>query len=457
MVRAPKTIFQSVTGTGGRSGPTNNLEIVQGAVMREADYYAGTVAQATSDFRAQNGTVEARDAAQKWKLNQATAAYINATGENPMVAVVDMVVLATLSRHVVEDYWVGVKFGEAARPLLDTHIQLQSNAWRFAQTVLSPSQVDALVQILQEYRLNHPNARSVRAFRLPELVEKVGTSSWAPRTRASANLLTILSIDPLAGLDPTTQAIQQTRVLAQRAMYYAQRAPQLLSWQVELLAFQLAGQPETRELLADVNDVAGSTKTFARTAEGLPKLVNEQREAAINQIFAGIASERTNLIAELSSQEAKLNTLLPQVRETLIAGGDMARSLDATVKSLDAFVRYVSPPETNTVSPAADTNSQPFNVLDYGTAATKVGAMAKELNALLASVDQSLPQFIKAGQQAAADAKGVVNHAFKLGVVLILVLGIVTIFVVQVCRRWGRAETGEGRGAIAPGDQREIR
>jgi small ligand-binding sensory domain FIST len=77
-------------------------------------------------------------------------------------------------------------------------------------------------------------------------------------------------------------------------------------------------------------------------------------------------------------------------------------------------------------------------VLDYGTAATKVGAMAKELNALLASLDQSLPQLTKVGQQASADAKDVVNHAFRLGVVLILVLGIVTILVVQVCRRLGR-------------------
>ena len=40
--------------------------------------------------------------------------------------------------------------------------------------------------------------------------------------------------------------------------------------------------------------------------------------------------------------------------------------------------------------------------------------MAKGLNALLTPVNQNLPQAARLGQQATADGRAVVNHAFRL-------------------------------------------
>ena len=243
----------------------------------------------------------------------------------------------------------------------------------------------------------------------------------SPERQKPGSLFGLLGLNPLAGLDPTTQAIQQTRLLAQRFMYYTQRAPTLLSWQVELLVYQLAAQPESKEVLSDADRLTQSMQVFAKTAQGLPQLVNDQREAAINQIFAGLASERTNILNTLNSQEAQLRELLPQVRQTFAAGGDMANSIDSAIKSLDAFVHYVSPPDTNPV-PVVSTNSKPFDVLDYGKAATQVGAMAKDLNTLITSVNQSTTQMTKLAEQATANADHAINRAFRLGLVLVLVL-----------------------------------
>jgi methyl-accepting chemotaxis protein len=108
------------------------------------------------------------------------------------------------------------------------------------------------------------------------------------------------------------------------------------------------------------------------------------------------------------------------VRQTLNAGGEAATAINTAIKSLDSFVRYVSPPNTNRTT--LSTNSQPFNVLDYGTAASQIGAAAKDLNALLASVNQSTPQIAQLSQQTTANAERVVHHAFRLGLALILVL-----------------------------------
>jgi hypothetical protein len=234
------------------------------------------------------------------------------------------------------------------------------------------------------------------------------------------SLFSLAMVNPLSGLDPAVRAVEQARQTGARALYYLERAPRLWGWEAELITYQLADQPETQQVLSNVNVVADSTRSFAKTAEGLPSLIREEREAAINQLLAGVANERSNILVTLNAQEAQLRELLPQVRQTLTAGSDMANSVNGAVKSLDAFVRYVSPPDTN--SAPATSNSPPFNVLDYGTAAAQVGAMAKELNTLLTSANQSAPQVARLSEQAGADLDRVVRRAFWLGLLLVGVL-----------------------------------
>ena len=118
---ATKSVIDSLAGKADAAAKTNAVAALQGALMREADQFVGTVAQATDELRQQVGTTEARDLGQQWKLNEATVAYVNATDENPLLGAVGMVVLTTLSSMVVEDYWVGEKFGDAARPMLAAH------------------------------------------------------------------------------------------------------------------------------------------------------------------------------------------------------------------------------------------------------------------------------------------------------------------------------------------------
>jgi hypothetical protein len=192
-----------------------------------------------------------------------------------------------------------------------------------------------------------------------------------------------------------------------------------LNWQVQLLSLQLANEPETRQILSDTERLTRSTEAFARLADQLPQVVNDQREAAINQILAGLAAERTNLLAGLAAEDTKARTLLAETRETLTAGSQMAVSVNGAIQSLDGFVRFVSP-ATN--EPAKSTNSKPFNVLDYGTAATQVGGAARDLGALLTSVNESTPQLAQLRRQTTVDVQRVVRQAFWLGLVLILIL-----------------------------------
>ncbi len=376
------------------------LDTLQLQVMRFADGYVAAISQAADDFGAKVGTSKARLTALKYKLGQATAAYVDATGPNPVINALDMLVLVTVSRMVVEDYGTET-YGDAIVPFLEIQRQQEARAWKLADGVLKPGQQQELKDLIQEWRKKYPHQRYVGAVRFNEFVTTLGRTP-TQSTAAPNSIFSLLFLDPFAGLDPTAAAIEETRRLGERAMYYAQRMPQLLSWQTELLTYQLAEQPESEQILSNANQLAASAQSFAATAQQLPQLINDQRQAAIQQLLDGLTSQETHM------------------RQTLNSAGDAATNINAAIQSLTEFVRYVSP--TN-VSPApATTNSRPFNVLDYGTAASQIGAAARDLNAALTTMNQSTTRLAQLGQQTAADANGVVDHAFRRGLVLILVL-----------------------------------
>ena len=398
----PKTEVKSLRAPTNQPG-SESITTLQQQVMRYADIYATTVAQASDDFSASASAPEARLSALRWKLGQCTAAFINASDPNPTLNVLDMLVLATLSRMVVEDYYAK-KFGPATWPLLEAHRRLEAEGWKLANTVLKPDQQQELRDMIQEWRRKHPDQRYIGAVRFLEFASALGEVPNPGKT-ARNSIFSLLYLDPLASLDPTAAAIEQTRLLGERAMFYSQRMPTLLSWQTELLAYQLTGQPEAQQVLSDATRLSAAALSFANTARQIPALVDQQREAAIQQVLNGLSSQQTNM-----------SRFLSDTRNTFNAGNQLAVSVNDATRTLDEFVRSVRPTQTNAP------NRRRFDVRDYGNAATQVGAAATNLNMLLVTVNQSAPQLAKLGQQTAADAQHLMNHAFWLALTLVLVL-----------------------------------
>jgi hypothetical protein len=410
---------QSAANIAAPGQGTLTISELQSEVMRYADGYVTSVAQAVDESAAGKvGTQKA--AALRWKIDQATAVYTDATGANPVWNALDVVVFATVSRMVVEDEKTREEFGDAVLPLIATHRRLEQDAWTLVGGFLTPEQIQELQGLIAEWRKQNPGQRGAAGVHFREFVQSFGKVPGATQVKQTS-IFSMLYINPLAGLDPTTVAIEQSRELAERVVAYAERAPTLMRWQAELLTLQVAEQPAWQQVLSDLGRTSGSMDSISKTAEGLPELVDAQRKAAIDQLFQGVAAERSAILAELNSKEATIQTLLGQLRETMNAGGEMGKSLTATIQSLDSFVHYVSPPQSVTAPPPAEAG-KPFNVLDYGKTATDVGGMARDLSALLGSVDKSVPAIARASQEAGENLKGVVDHAFWRGLVLILTL-----------------------------------
>ena len=92
------------------------LQEIQLKVMRYADDYGGRMRDPLAELSVQSSSPERRLNVQNWRITQTTAAYTIASGPNPVVNALDIVVLATLSRMVVEQYWVRLGRRDAGAP-----------------------------------------------------------------------------------------------------------------------------------------------------------------------------------------------------------------------------------------------------------------------------------------------------------------------------------------------------
>ena len=438
--KSPRAEVRSLSPTTKESSRPIEVDVLENQVMRFADTYVATMSQAVDDFIALPSISPiARTTAVRWKLSQATVAYVNATGPNPVLNVLDMVVFATASRLVMENELDRV-LGQDAVPLLETHRRLEASAWAAVSRVLKPELREDLKAKIEKWHADNPNQRYVAATRLQELAAALGAQRQT-MTGGANNVFRMLYLDPLAGLDPTAAAIQETRRLAERAMYYTQRMPSLLNWQVQLLTHELSGQPETRQLLADVERISRSVESFGKVADQLPQLLNDQREAAIRQLFD-----------ELADQEKKFRELAAEMRQTLQAGTEAATAVNASVESLDAFVRSVKPPAiTNAGATAGSVARRPFDVTEYTEAAAEFGATAQQINTLVATLNETTPQLERLVERTGAQSRELVNYAFYRALWLLTLAVVGTILIIVVHRRLASRDFKRPTSSSQPG------
>ena len=399
-------MISKLTGAEDEAEATK-LQELQLKVMRFADEYAGGISEPITRFQTETQDAAERLAAQNWRLSQATSAYTIATGPNPVSNALDMVVLATLSRMVIEDSRIQDKYGERAVPLRDAHRNLERGAWALASEVLTEGQIEQLRQVIEEWRLKNPHVNAVAYVYFRDFARAVGR----PRpgeSQSSGNLFSLIGIDPLSNLDPAVQEIAQTRNLAERTIYYLQRSPRLLDMQVERLTYQIASMPETRDALQDVDRVSLAAEAVGNVAGQLPALVAREREAVISQFMREMAARQQQMLA-----------LVSQLRGALEAGTATFDSLQGTLRGIDSLFGRLDKNEKST-APAIP--AKPFDIADYANAAREFAATARQLELLMVQLNAGAPQVGDLAHRTVADMRALVDFAFSRLIILVVVL-----------------------------------
>lgn len=372
------------------------LQIQQQRVMRFADEYVGRIAVPIRNLQASTDNAEDRLAAQNWLLSQATAAYIIASGPSPVVNTIDMIVLAELSRMVVDESWVKERFGEPAVPVRDEYNRLEPIALTLAQGVLTPAQLAELQKVIADWRAQNPRITAIAYLRFSHITANRLQSASGT---GSTGLFSLLGIDPFSGLDPAVREIAQTRELGERTVYYAQRLPNLLDMQVERLTYEFATMPETRRLLADADNVAAAAKATGVVVNDLPGLIDREREAAIRQFMDALTVET-----------ARTRDLVVQMRGALEAGTVTSTSLNTTIRSFDQLVaRFERPKSGESSQPPG----RPFDVTEYTAAAAEIARAANQLEGLIGGIERGTPALDAAAGRAAATLQEAIDHAYR--------------------------------------------
>ena len=426
------SIFENLTGSKSAAAKqaqvqASELQQLQLNVMGFADEYAGSIREPVQRFQLTTEDAEARLLAQNWKLSQSTAAYTIASSPNPVANAVDMVVLATLSRMAIEDAWVGEKFGERAAPLRDAHRHLEQRAWTVAADMLTAAQSAELKHLIEDWRAQNPNVRAVAYVHLGDFAKSIGRPKAGEEQERKGGLFHLIGLDPIGQLDPAVREITQTRQLAERTIYYAQRAPNLLDMQVERLTYQLAAMPETKRVLADADSFGGAAASASRLADNLPEVVAREREAAIRQFMDA-----------LNAQNAQLSALVGEMRLALEAGKGTSDSVNATIRSLDQLMGRFDKPKPADAPP--EPPGRPFDITEYTAAAAEFSRTANELQQLLGSLENGAPALAQSAGQAAAQLQSVLDHviwrAFELGLALVFAALAAGLAYRAAARRW---------------------
>ena len=382
------------------------LQALQAEIMRFADEYVGRMSGSVARFQTDASSAAARLAAQDWKVSQATSAYTIASGSNPIASALDFVVLATLSRMVMEDLWVRTEYGPRARSVYDVHQQLETLSWALTEDVLTEDERQRVRAMIDDWRAVNPTVTAVAYIHFADFVQSIDQREARP----DATLLGLVGLDPLSDLDPAVHELAQTRQLAERAIYYAQRTPSLLDMQIERLTYQLAVMPEARELLSDIDRASRAVEEAGSLASALPDVVAREREAAIDQFMTA-----------LFEQEHQARALAIELRELFEAGTVTSESLNATVHSLNSLLARVMP--TSDGSAQSISASKPFDIAEYTEAAREFAATTRELENLIRSFDSSTPAVTAATRQAFAEARELVDYVFwRVAALLVLSL-----------------------------------
>jgi hypothetical protein len=390
---------------------TERLQLMQLSAERFADEYVGSIVQPVRSFQASTDSAVDRLAAQNWLVSQATAAYTIASGPSPVVNTVDLVVLAILSRMVIDDAWSGARFGERAAPLRDAYHRLEPLALDLAKGALSEDQIAELQQVITVWRAKNPQVTAIASVHFRDVASSMRQAKPGGTDKFSG-LFNMLGLDPFSGLDPAVREIAQSRELAERTVYYAQRVPNLLDMQVERLTFEFSTMPETTRLLTNADQLAGAASASAHIVDELPSLVTREREAAIRQFMEAVTVET-----------AHTRRLVIELRGTLEAGTATSDSLNATIHSFGQLMTGFEKPKV--AGEGATMPGRPFDITEYTAAAAEITRAANELQTLVTDIDRGSPALVQATEHAAATLQSVVDQAYWRAVQLLglLILG----------------------------------
>jgi hypothetical protein len=403
-------------------------------LMSYADRYAAVVAQVIDDVERMGPPPETRRVILGDVVYSAAAAFTIAADPDPQLALLDMVVMTTLGRMVYEDYW-RPRLGAPADPGIAAFEKLERDIWAVATPILSQDQQQELRERIATFHADNPELSTFSHLRFADF----------PSKRASSTLKKKKSGGIFGSVRNITDQVEQTRIMAERAMYLSTRLPLLTGGFADIWVSRLSFNPAVEELREDMHTFALVSDRLATVAEQLPEQLTTERNDAIEQLareattlryeaiehmMKGIAEEREEMLRQFIAEEERLGGLLTELRHTLTEANTLTVSVDTLAQRFDIG--------------APDDSAEPFDIEDYRRTIIDTGTVVEQLNGLVLSTegllnspgaDRLMPGLIEAINEAGETSEDLVDHSFIRAALLIL-FALVGYVIARLCYRW---------------------
>lgn len=298
-----------------------------------------------------------RRAALENKLATISSSLSIASSPNPAVGLVDMITMISLQRIIFEGPSTVERYGEEhAQELAELYRAQEEKIWRIAQRAMYPKYQQELRNLISNWRKKNPETTYVANVRLEDFARD-RQQTVVDTEHTSDSLLSLVALDPLAGLEPAQREVLMSRMFAERMFFYASRMPQVLKWQVESLTQSVLRTPELRQVMGSIDQFADSAQRVAAVTEQLPEA------------------------------QDKFQNTLHEFRDTMTATNEAAETLTKTIRAADEFAaRFKSGPESNVQPDGTKRNA----LADYQAAAAQTGDAASRLTVFAEKVDELL-------------------------------------------------------------------
>lgn len=206
-------------------------ELIQ-ELQRFTTRFIERIAQAI-DVLERSPSQRVRDEALRKTLGYTSSAIEIATGAHPEIDLLDMVVFVRLCRTVLDNHWIPTLYGEDGRELSEAFARSEAEISDIAERALGPLRSEHVASLVEAWLADNPGQVRVEGIRLADF------ASGAARAAAD-RMLEAKGI--LSSARTATEAANQAKLLAERALFLLHRMPSV---------WRLQGRMAAREILGD--------------------------------------------------------------------------------------------------------------------------------------------------------------------------------------------------------------
>ncbi len=423
-----RDIQANAAKSGALSSDTSRVTINELNALTNAfaDRYMTYMSDAADAISKDNPNALQRKVANDVRLVQVSSIYDIVTNADPYTQLLDLTLVVTLqSRQWIDEDQAELQFGARGRPLIEAARKAREDIWKIAARVMKPEQLETLDSMILDWRRRNPEVQMISFVRFDDFAASRDKSMIAD-VKSGGGLL--------APVDEAKKAVDEVRLLAERAFFLGKRMPFLMQWQVR----STIDETMTSSAMTQVSD---AVPQIAKAIDRVPQDIARERKALfadlqgteplVNNVFAkyrGSVADTNELFAKYRSAIADTNALTGSVRGI---AGDMNGLLKQVSVASAALNETMALTDKVFLAPGRnapkDPNAKPFDINEYTQSAIAFTAALREANQVLAQTGTLMqsPNLLKpvnaAASTAADTSTRVMDAAFWRGFALIVV------------------------------------